>query len=271
MQVELISDDTTEITSTAQARRELANLNLLRAVAVGLVVTSHLAETTRMRGVSNLGHLGVLLFFVHTSFVLMLSMERPGLSGCRLYAAFIVRRIFRIYPLSILTVLCVVAFQILSTSWLGPYTWPGWPRILSDIFLVQNITRGASVVCVLWSLPFEVQMYAVLPLIYLFMRRFPSFGVVWLTWFAAVMIAGAEYFARGRDFDTKYLLTRYFPCFIAGILAWLLLAERKKRLSGALWGVALALLVIRISRGQSGVFIWPRMVGRVSRGVAQRP
>ena len=102
-----------------ETTRDLANLDLLRSVAVGLVFVGHMMGMMRIRGLGDVGHFGVLLFFVHTSLVLMLSMGRLGLSGGRLYTAFMVRRIFRIYPLSVLTVLLVVAFVFLPPLGLG--------------------------------------------------------------------------------------------------------------------------------------------------------
>ena len=54
----------------------------------------------------------MLLFFVHTSLVLMYSMQRSPLRGGALFRDFYIRRFFRIYPLSILTVLAAVALHL---------------------------------------------------------------------------------------------------------------------------------------------------------------
>lgn len=223
---------------------ELANLDLLRAVAVGLVFLDHLFETMRIRGLGALGHLGVLFFFVHTSLVLMMSMERLGLRGLRLFGSFMTRRVFRIYPLSIAAVLFVVAFQVPATSWLGGYTWRGWPVFFSNILLVQNITKTSSVNSVLWSLPFEVQMYMVLPFLFLLLRRFSSIRAAWIAWLAGVMLAIGEYLIRASSTDIGFLLTRYVPCFLAGVLAWRFLTHSERRLSGIGWIVVLVLLIV---------------------------
>ena len=217
---------------------------MLRAVAVGLVFVGHLMGTMRVRALGDLGHLGVLLFFVHTSLVLMLSMGLLDMSGSRLYISFLVRRIFRIYPLSVLAVLLVVAFRVPSASWGTGFVWPGWPELLSNILLTQNITHSGSVDCVLWSLPFEVQMYAVLPLLYILIRRFLSLRSTLLIWLAGVAIAGLEYSLRGPAFDSEFLLFRYFPCFLAGVFAWRLLATQRRRLPSALWIVLLMVLIM---------------------------
>lgn len=223
---------------------DLVNLDLLRAVAVSLVFTGHLAACMRIRGLGDIGHFGVLLFFVHTAFVLMLSMERLGLNGDKLYTVFIVRRLFRIYPLSVLAVLLVVTFHIPAAPWLGEFVRLGWPRLLSNFLLVQNITHSESVLCVLWSLPFEMQMYAFLPILYILIRHFPSLWTISLIWMAGVVIAGLEYFVRIGKVDDEFLFFRYFPCFLAGVLAWQLMARRRYRVTGALWVLALMTLVV---------------------------
>ena len=60
-----------------------ANLDLLRALAVLMVLAQHLLRRAELLSVGpipveTIGHFGVLLFFVHTSLVLMYSCtERP--------------------------------------------------------------------------------------------------------------------------------------------------------------------------------------------------
>lgn len=221
---------------------DLSNLDLLRSVAVLLVFVSHLASSMKIRGLGDVGHFGVLLFFVHTALVLMLSMERLGLTGSRLYTVFVVRRIFRIYPLSVLAVLLAVAFRIPSAPWLNGYVWHGWPDLLSNLLLSQNITHSSSVLCVLWSLPFEVQMYVFLPFLYILCRSFPSLWTISQIWLAGVIIASVEYFVRNKT-DADFLLLRYFPCFLAGVLAWRLMGTGKRQLPGALWVLVLLAIV----------------------------
>ena len=225
---------------------DLANLDLLRSVAVGLVFFTHLFGAMKISGLGDLGHFGVLLFFVHTALVLMLSMERIGLTGASLCASFMVRRIFRIYPLSILTVALVATLHIPFAPWfsgaMGQFTWPGWPALVSNLLLTQNLSGSPSILCVLWSLPFEVQMYVLLPVFYLVLRRFPSVRTALLLWLCGVSLAAAEYFARGTDTDS--LLLRYFPCFLAGVIAWQLIAISERKLPATLWIVLLAILAV---------------------------
>src|SRR6185436_18412423 len=73
------------------ATKELANLDCLRSFAVLAVLIDHLEMMlASVHGRASaeffvkLGHLGVLAFFVHTSLVLMFSLERLQPEGGRL-------------------------------------------------------------------------------------------------------------------------------------------------------------------------------------------
>ena len=81
-------------------------MDLLRSVAVLVVFFTHYFDLQYGFGATwtllwHLGQLGVLIFFVHTSLVLMWSLERSSLQRGKLVAPFFLRRAFRIYPLSI--------------------------------------------------------------------------------------------------------------------------------------------------------------------------
>src|SRR5215470_9199196 len=86
-----------------------ANLDVLRSTAVLLVLFEHVMYAlmvyaplpeTILKYILPMGRLGVILFFFHTSLVLMMSMKR--ISGARrsiFVLEFYIRRAFRIYPL----------------------------------------------------------------------------------------------------------------------------------------------------------------------------
>jgi peptidoglycan/LPS O-acetylase OafA/YrhL len=227
----------------ADDSRDLVNLDLLRTVAVTLVFVDHLAAAADFHGLGDIGRLGVLIFFVHTSLVLMLSMGRLDLSGFSLYSTFLVRRIFRIYPLSILAVLAVVLFRIPAVNGAGGFDWIGWPALFSNIFLTQNLTHSKSI-DFLWSLPFEMQMYLVLPFLYLLLSRFPSLKFALWIWLLAIAIASVEWAIQHGNTSMDFLLTRYVPCFLAGVFAWRIMAVPSRRLPGLLWILFLLLLVV---------------------------
>jgi len=216
-----------------------ANLDVLRAIAVLLVLAQHLCQRMHVEHIgwattTSLGLFGVLLFFVHTSLVLMYSMERSRLSGTLLLKDFYIRRVFRIYPLSILAVAVAVALHLESdingTAGLSYGPLPGKMAILSQVFLVQNLVHVKSIVNVLWSLPFEVQMYFFLPFLFVWVQRKRAFWLLLTLWTVSLLAAWVQ--PRVRALDHAPLL-RFVPCFLPGIIAFAMPGNRK--LSSSLW------------------------------------
>jgi peptidoglycan/LPS O-acetylase OafA/YrhL len=145
----------------------LPNLDFMRAYAVMLVWIAHFGRTLGWKhGEAALGMFGVLIFFVHTSLVLMLSMERTGPQPLGFY----IRRIFCIYPLSIITVLAVLVFRVPCDSWGTIWSYPSLKTVLLNLALMQNLNGSPSVLAPLWSLSLEIQMYVLLPLLFILVR-----------------------------------------------------------------------------------------------------
>jgi peptidoglycan/LPS O-acetylase OafA/YrhL len=237
--------------ATPPVRAELANLDTLRTFAVLCVLVDH--ATLNLNSlyfhndvlelfVRRLGRLGVVAFFVHTSLVLMFSLQRLHKETPRPTLAFYLRRIFRIYPLSILVVILCTIFQIpdlpFGHSLPGRYS----PlNIVSNLFLFQNII-GFTITNPLWSLPFEIQMYVFLPALYLLARRPGSTRVI------AGLIAGFAVLAV-----TCYTLTgklhflAFIPCFLSGILAFSLRNRERPVVKAAYWSFYVPLLLVLAS------------------------
>ena len=57
------------------------NLDVLRSMAVLMVLFDHLTRLYELGRFDDVGIFGVLVFFVHTSLVLMYSMQRSHLTG----------------------------------------------------------------------------------------------------------------------------------------------------------------------------------------------
>ena len=219
---------------------ESANLDLLRATAVLCVVLGHLSASAGLPFPKNWSFFGVVLFFVHTSFVLMGSLARLEVTGFTrpwpLALGFMIRRIFRIYPLSILFVLLVPVFGIPHFPG-EAYAWLGWPAFLSNLAITQNLTKSRVVLAPLWTLPVEVQMYCVLPFLYMALRRgrYRSF----FFWLAAVLVA----VTIPTIFIGRLNILLYAPCFVAGMVAFELSKVSAKRLPAWLWPLTLALVI----------------------------
>jgi peptidoglycan/LPS O-acetylase OafA/YrhL len=230
-------------TNPAESRK----LNLLRAVAVTFVVLSHLPitlGTSHVYHMQALGLFGVAIFFVHTCLVLMHSLERQTdkYGENRLALRFFIRRMFRIYPLSSTTVLALAAIQYNSAGTLD------FAALLANLLLVQNLSGLPSTPPALWSLPFEVQMYLLLPLLFVLCRAAGTIAwvVVLLAWIAS---AGTTILLWYVGFD--YGLVKYFPCFLPGVLAFTLQKKRPRLDSAVLFSFVLfAALGVPIAVGR---------------------
>ena len=203
-----------------------ANLDVLRATAVLMVFCYHLLEYGYFseKRVSGLGQFGVLIFFVHTSLVLMMSMERNR--GAR---NFYIRRFFRIYPLSALVVGLVVLLHIPSNP-ARPYASLGAFNLLSNFALTMNLTHSPLALAPLWSLPLEVQMYVALPFLFLVTQMRRAFLALVLIWLALLPLAYFQPLMTG-----PHNILRFAPCFLPGIIGYSLLGRRTPKLPWFLW------------------------------------
>jgi peptidoglycan/LPS O-acetylase OafA/YrhL len=226
---------------TRAPEQALPNLDLLRAYAVMLVVACHLLAFLRPQsfvdGTANrIGHFGVLLFFVHTAFVLLLSLDRQGPTAVQ--RTFFIRRFFRIYPLSALLVVVTAAFQ-LPLARVFPDTFEALPFSLvtatANLLLAQNLLGTPSIVGQLWSLPYEVQMYLALPGIFILVRKHRFSLLVVGLWVVAILAALGE-----RSFRGEPGLLWYVPNFLGGVLAYCLWSKASTRLSYLYWFLILA-------------------------------
>jgi peptidoglycan/LPS O-acetylase OafA/YrhL len=201
--------------------KDSANLDILRSLAVTMVVVAHLGAHLQWDAsafsYSALGRVGVALFFVHTTFVLLMSLERHGCA----FEPFMVRRIFRIYPLS-MTIVAIMA--LLDARW----SVVKWPSVLSNLLLVQNLTGHLSTPRTLWSLPYEVQMYLVLPALFAVASGRAGLARVAALWFGAVF---AVLVLWRLQIDAT--LIEYVPCFLPGVLAFALARRVRRRLPAA--------------------------------------
>jgi peptidoglycan/LPS O-acetylase OafA/YrhL len=213
--------------------KEVHNLDLLRASAVLFVLFDHTALYVGIRSIGALdmewlGRLGVLFFFVHTCCVLMMSLERHRGKG--FFAHFYLRRIFRIYPLAVAAVLATMVHDI------GRLNAWGWA---ANFLLVQNLTYSNNAFTALWSLPLEVQMYVLLPFCFLLARRLKSVWPLLALWCSSVALAFLQPHITGRA-----SLLRFIPCFLPGVISYVLFIRNTAKLPAWLWPVTIATLTV---------------------------
>jgi peptidoglycan/LPS O-acetylase OafA/YrhL len=248
-------------------QEESTNLDLLRSVAVLFVLGFHInlfflknhyypTDNVGRFYFHQAGQWGVLIFFVHTSLVLMMSLERQRAryAGDPLFVPFMTRRIFRIFPLSMIVVVLVWAFSIpvgdISTGRFQSLH-VGFGGFLSNLCLTMNLTHTPSIVTSLWSLPFEMQMYLVLPLLFLLVSRQRGTALAILFWaLAAFGLAHTRHLLQ-HGLGPVVDIVQYAPCFLSGIVAYTLTKNRRLKLPAFLWPLALAAVSL-------SYFRWPQ-------------
>lgn len=172
--------------------RDLPNLDLVRSIAVISVVVEHTLFSLGILKigpfpVAYLGVMGVMVFFVLTTLVLMWSLERKPNT-----LDFYIRRAFRIYPLALLAIAAVMIFHApVAGTALQPFHYadPRWRDVAAQATLVPNmLTDKAPIMSVLWSLPYEVEMYVLLPVLFFFLRKNFSIWPLLLLWTVTVLL-----------------------------------------------------------------------------------
>jgi peptidoglycan/LPS O-acetylase OafA/YrhL len=229
------------------AGKDLRNLDVLRAFAVLVVAGSHLyrycGNAPRYAVfIDNLGVGGVLLFFVHTSLVLLLSMQRMKPSNLAL--SFYIRRAFRIYPL------CWVCIALVLTTGLTDVDHQkilqmGWRGIVASTLILQNVIRYPNIEMPLWSLPWEVQMYLFLLAFYLFLSKHARKSAPLAMWVGATGLAMA---CTTLSVPRAFHAAIFPPMFIGGMVAFRLLRGAPVKLPSFMWPLGVvALMVARCS------------------------
>jgi peptidoglycan/LPS O-acetylase OafA/YrhL len=228
------------------------NLNGVRFIAALMVIVHHVQQTKKFFGLpshyqdnpmgTNLGGLGVTLFFVLSGFLItyLLLMEKSE-SGTVSLRDFYVRRILRIWPLYYFIVL--LAFFVI------PHFFPGLlignfadklpihfgTKLAMYLFLVPNLLivlypyyPPVLFASQAWSIGVEEQFYVFWPVLVKHSRRLPlilgaiiaSFVVV------AVLISVAANYAQWLYFLEKFLLVTRIDCMaVGGLAAWLLVTN----------------------------------------------
>jgi peptidoglycan/LPS O-acetylase OafA/YrhL len=180
------------------------------------------------------------MFFIHTSLVLMMSLDRLSKTSRAITTRFYIRRVFRIYPLSVVAVLILVAAHI-PAYFEQRYTWLGVKVLCANLLLVQNLFHAGSVEGPLWSLPFEVQMYVLLPFLYRLTGKIRSNTLA-----AAGMIAlgfAACFLDRRLTRLGGPVVLEYAPWFCMGVAAYAL-SRRVQPLLPARWYVVCLLVFV---------------------------
>jgi peptidoglycan/LPS O-acetylase OafA/YrhL len=139
-------------------------LDVLRCIAVLLVLICHTVEPTRFEAALRVG---VDLFFVLSGFLISgLLFAEYKKRGSIDFKRFFIRRGLKIYPAFYFLLIITFAYQVRFHQ-VGPLS-----RYLSEIFYVQNY--GDLIWGHTWSLAVEEHFYILLPLFFLLLIRYSS-------------------------------------------------------------------------------------------------
>ncbi len=211
------------------------NLDFVRAFAVLVVVGAHLGWFLGdlhlgFFEISLLGRLGVVIFFVHSGIVNLLSIDRhvQKHGQHRLLRAFMTKRCLRIYPLSLVVVAVVYLSHIPVAhidKWSATAANHPSAEVVPSLLLVQNFFQFDQLLEPLWSLPYEIQIYMLFPAIYLLLRRLVSARALVFAWgaLATVEFVIGPHIVKHANVAHIFALPDmiyFFLWFLAGIYAY---------------------------------------------------
>jgi peptidoglycan/LPS O-acetylase OafA/YrhL len=116
---------------------------------------------------------------------------------------------------------------------------PGKLSIASQLLLVQNLVHVKSTVNVLWSLPFEVQMYILLPFLFAWIHGKRMFWPLMALWLGSLIAATTQPHVPALG---RLSILQFGPNFLGGVIAFSL--PRLPRIKSFLWPVFLLGLVV---------------------------
>ncbi|MDE5446976.1 acyltransferase family protein [Bradyrhizobium sp. CSA207] len=234
--------------------RRFVVLDFYRFVAALGVFVFHLKNIDK--GISPVwnGSYGLFvdMFFILSGFVISYSYPSTS-TGIRSYVRFLVRRIARIYPLHVLTLLAFLALACVGIS--GPTSHAGLPDFIYNAFLVQawGVTDHLSFNSPAWSISAELFCYLLFPLLMLLAGSVSPLVLAMIVAVCYGILAHGHLpiwqdrsQMYGANFD--YGMLRALPSFLNGILLTVLF-----RLSGdyrkkpvAIAGIALFAISVLI-------------------------
>ncbi len=243
---------------------EVRALTGIRGVAALYVIVLHYFAPLPLR--SHLlcffghGYLAVDLFFSLSGFVMALNYSGMFINGVRLsgYIRFLSRRMARIYPLYVVALL--VATALSAYGYLPLYGASVKATFWSNLFLIQNWGRWASMDYPAWSISAEWFAYIVFPFVLQ-----PIFHSRSWTWSATILCSAGlcaltafSYFHAGwpdllNRSSGPLSLVRCFAEFCLGMIAYRTTltssGQTVKRSSWMTYVVMLAIIVLLAFRG----------------------
>ncbi len=225
------------------------DIDCLRCFAVFIVILFHCGFSTFAGG-----FIGVDIFFVISGYVMSQSVSKDNMRSIGTLAAFYKKRLFRIYPVLLLSLVLTTLFSIF---WLGADTFDYFGKQLffssismSNILFAQGQNYFDSKTPILlhtWSLGVEMQFYALFPIFVILLQALEkykrSIALIFLafSFIAAVTYAQINVAEKGAFYG---LPNRIFEFLIGVIIAKLSFKKAQGSAPPALPIIFIASLVL---------------------------
>ena len=216
----------------------LQTLDLLRGIAALMVCWSHFSPTlpTVIAGhVAHIGTAGVPIFFVVSGFIIPWGLLKANYDVAS-YPRFITKRMFRLHPPYLVSLIFTLALSLLAAAWLKK------PINISigDLLLESIYLKFPPENPVYWTLAIELQYYITIGLMFsLVFHR-----AAWVRHFAFIGMITVGYFIK-----EVWPFASYLPFFAFGFLVvW-----HMKRLSSTVVVVAYILPVAALAAIDHGM------------------
>jgi peptidoglycan/LPS O-acetylase OafA/YrhL len=207
----------------------LSFLDSIRGVASLIVVTSHIHYATR-RETWFLDTIGlrffdqfvfaVAIFFVLSEFVLYLQIESEKIG----YLAFVIRRIFRIFPACIFTVICSYAIYLMWApnplpsrgDWFNDVSWPHGIPFMSFIGHIW-LNGEDALLRPIWSLVVEWRVSLIFPALVLLFSWSPGIACFAFGGISLIIALMHSTFLTDTVYDHYLESIFYISFFMLGI------------------------------------------------------
>ena len=235
------------------------NIQILRILACFGVFLVHFGQQLEFHGIlrifTDMGAMGVYLFFLLSGYLSFVSFDRKGEGGLLQYYA---RRLARILPVYYV----VIIYQFILHVYIlcdvpVDDTHLGWFRY---VFLINTTIPASDVfwtnLNLTWTIPAFMLFYLFAPLLYKYVRNFNTALIVWLLSCFFTYIPNI--------YAPDYAPIKYMQFFLFGIVIYYIQAEKKEdQLIILLVIYLLYFLFIIYTTGNLQINIWTMIFGLI--------
>ena len=191
-------------------KKQLNEVYVVRAIASLMVCIFHVCGSNLfstgniLKTVSSYGYLGVEMFFILTGFIILYSI--PSNYTTSSYGTFISKRLIRIEPPYLISIVLVLILNTVSHSITGKSNTIDPSNILYHLGYLNNFGFGSYISPVYWTLGIEFQFYILIGLLFtLINKRLYAFLL-------------AAFFLNFIPVNNISIISNYLPYFCLGIL-----------------------------------------------------